>query len=175
MTYRAITWTLFVALFATAPAILFLVQVIFLVPAIFFVAGMVALLPKLLDPAHTGESLAFLGFLAASALVHAGLLYLVAAGLARAISWLPSRAARVAALGAACAGLVVLAFSPVYGGGGHGQEHLLRLPQALAEIDRGYGPATVWKVYGTTAAAVGVVLLARRRRAARSQRRSPES
>jgi hypothetical protein len=170
LTYRAIKWTLFVALFATAPAILFLVQVVFVIPAIFFLAGIVYVVPKAVVPGHTGESLAFIAFLAVSALLHAGVFYLVAVVLAKPISWLPWRAARVAAVGVACAGLLALALSPVYGGGGHGPMHWATLPEAIAELDRGYGPATVWIVYGSAAAVVGGILLARRWRVRRRQR-----
>ncbi len=162
MTYRTIKWTLFGALFAVAPAVLFLVQAILFMPAIFFLAGIVYVIPKAFG--NPGESLAFIAFLAVSALLHAGLFYLVAVGLAKPISWLPWRGARLAAVGVVCAALLGLGLSPVYGGGGHGPMRMTTLPQALAEIDRGYGPATLWIVYGTAAVLVGGILLVRRRR-----------
>ncbi len=56
MTYRAIKWILFGALFATAPAILFLVQVVFVIPAIFFLAGIVYVIPKVFAPGRDDAS-----------------------------------------------------------------------------------------------------------------------
>jgi len=60
MSYLTIKWTIFVALFLTVPAMLFLVQAVIFFPAIFFLAGIVFMVQKTLINLGSHDTLTFL-------------------------------------------------------------------------------------------------------------------
>ncbi len=168
MNYRTIKWTIFTALFLTAPALLFLIQVVIFLPAIFFVAGIVYVIPKAFSPGHVGESLAFMAFLGVHVLIFAGLYYLVSTLCAKVITFIKEGLARNCTVGALCLGLAGVTQLPVYGSGGHSPMHWVTLPQALTDLDKSYGAGTVWIVYGTALLVFSGVLLLRHLRSHRS-------
>lgn len=170
MNYRTITWTVFTALFLTAPAMLFLIQVVFFIPAIFLLAGFVYVIPKAFVPGHTGESLAFMAFLGIHLLIHAALFYGIAVLVAKAISLTSRPRVRIAAVVTVCAGLAGLTLLPVYGGGGHGPMHWVTLPNALSDLNGSYGKGTVLLVYGLALCVAGGILLVRHFRSHRNSR-----
>jgi len=165
MSPRLIKWTLFTALMLSVPALLFLVQAFMFLPAIFFAAGVLVVLPKLFVSGHAGESVWFLLFLGVHLLVYGGLYYLISLLLAKAISCIGPPLGRAVAIAALLAGLLVLTFLPVYGGGGHGPMTWGPLSDLFAEIDRDYGDYTTVLVYGGALLAFAAIFLYRRRRA----------
>jgi len=130
MTDRAIEWTMFTALFLTAPALLFLIQVVMFFPAIFFLAGLVSVVPKAFVPGHTAGSLAFIVFLGVHALINGRLLYGIAVLAAKTITLTNRPHVRNAAVATVCAGLAGLTLVPVYRAGVHGPMHWLTWTQA---------------------------------------------
>jgi hypothetical protein len=152
---------MFTALFLTAPALLFLIQVVIFMPAIFFLAGILYVIPKAFAPGHTAESLAFIAFLGIHVLVNGGVFYGISVLAAKAITLTDRPQLRNAAVTTACAGLAGLTLLPVYGAGGHGPMHWLTLTQALADVNKSYGAGTVWIVYGTTLLVFCLILLVR--------------
>jgi hypothetical protein len=170
MNARTIKWTLFVTLFLTAPALLFLVQVVMFLPAVLYLAGMVLFVGLAFVSGSTSQSLVLFTFLGLHVLVHAGLYYLIAALAAQAIARIPWRPARNATGAVLCAGLVGVTCLPVYGGGGHGPMRWRTLPAAFAEVSKGRGLYAAVLVYGAAVLVIGTVLLVRWHRARRQVR-----
>lgn len=165
MSPRLIKWTIFTALLLSVPALLFLVQVVMFLPAIFFAAGVLVVVPKLLVPGHAAESFWFLLFLGAHLLVYGGLYYLISLLLAKVISLIKAPLGRLIATAALVAGLLVLTFLPIYGGGGHGPMTWEPLPDLFAEINRDYGRYTAVLTYGATLLGFAAIFFLRRRNA----------
>ena len=164
-----IKWTLFTALLLTVPVLLFLVQAFLFLPAIFLAAGVVVVVPKLFAPGHAAESVWFLLFLGVHLLVYAGLYYLLSLLAAKAIALIKPPAGWLIATTLVLAGLLVVTFLPVYGGGGHGPAAWGPLSHLFAEINRDYGRHAAVLVYGATFVCFAAVLLVRRWRRLRSR------
>ena len=143
-TFRTI---LFVALILVAPALLFMVQVFFLVPTVFLLAGTLLMTVKSLTSGFDSENLAFLAFFAVHFLLFGGIYWLLAFAMARLASLFPSATARRTLLGLLLLGLSVLSQAPVYGGGGHGPLRMGPLQFVLKEMGGSYGQGAVWGVY----------------------------
>jgi hypothetical protein len=114
-TFRTI---LFVALLLVAPALIFLVQVVFIVPPVFLLAGVTYVLKKTVVSGFHLENLAFIGFFLAHLLVFGGLYWLLALILGKMAKLLPGATPRVVLLVALLGGLAWLTQQPIYGGGG---------------------------------------------------------
>ena len=151
LTFRRI---LFVALLLAAPAVLFLVQAVFVVPTTLLIAGAVRMLPKLVASGFGGENVAFIGFLAVSSLIFAGLFYLLAWLCGKLAKRLPVGWPRGALLAALLAGLTWITQRPIYGGGGHGPGKFGPLQDLLRELDQSYGAGSALTVYGVALATV---------------------
>jgi hypothetical protein len=170
MSARTIKWTIFVALFLTVPAMLFLVQVVMFIPAVVYLAGMVWFVGLAFVTGSTRQSLVLLTFLGVHVLVHAGLYYLIAALAAKAMARIPGRPARNATVAVLCAGLVGVTCLPVYGGGGHGPLRWRTLPAAFADVSKGRGLCATAMMYGATALVIGTILCVRWQSARRQVR-----
>ena len=157
-------WTLFTLLLLVAPALLFMVMFVMFVPAVFFAAGILYMIPKALVPAHTMETVTFIGFFGAHLLIYIGLYLLISVGLAKLLFLIRSATTRNAVFALLCAGLLSVAFFPVYGAGGHGPMKWRTLPEVLQEMNQEYGPFTVALVYGAYALCLGLLFYRKRRR-----------
>jgi hypothetical protein len=156
LTFRRI---LFVALLLGAPAVLFLIQVVFIVPPVLLLAGAVRMVPKVVASGFGRENLFFLVMLLAAALVFAGPCYLFAWLLGKLAARLPAGWPRPALLAVLLAGLVWVTQRPIYGGGGHGPGKFGPLQEMLAGLDDSYGAGTALTVY-LVALALGLLPLA---------------
>jgi hypothetical protein len=143
-TFRRI---LFVALLLGAPAVLFLIQVVFVVPTVLLLAGAVRMVPKLVASGFARENLAFVLLLLAGALIFAGLCYLIAWLFGKLAARLPAGRPRLALLGVLLAGLVWVTQQPIYGGGGHGPGKFGPLQELLGSLDKSFGAGTTLTVY----------------------------
>jgi hypothetical protein len=106
-------WTLFTVLFLFAPALLFMVMAVMFMPAIFFAAGIFAMIPKVAVPAHTSETLVFIGFFGVHLLVYVGLYWLISMVLAKILSLIRNPVARNVAFAAVCLGVASVGLFPV--------------------------------------------------------------
>ena len=148
LTYPFMKWTLFILLLLVAPALLFLVMAFMFMPAIFFAAGIVFMIPKALVPAHTMETLTFMGFFAVHLLIYVGLFLLVSVVAAKLLYLIGNPTARNAAFAVVCLGVASVALFPLYGSGGHGPVKWHSLLGFFQEVNSDYGPYTVAIVYG---------------------------
>jgi len=164
LNYHNVKWVLFTVLMVTVPSLLFLVMVIMFMPAVFILAGTVYVIPKLFAPGQAAESLSFIIILGGHGLLYAGIYYVIAVLLAKVIVRLKSFVARVSILSFLCLGLGLLAFLPVYGGGGHGPMRWRTLTQFLNEINMLYGAGAIPIVYGATLLFLGGYLLIKNRK-----------
>ena len=108
MTYSVMKWALFTLLLLVAPALLFLVMAFMFMPAIFFAAGILYMIPKALVPAHTSETLTFIGFFGLHLLIYVGLYYLISVAAAKLLFLIRNARARNAAFTVVCIGVVVV-------------------------------------------------------------------
>jgi hypothetical protein len=161
-------WALFTLLLLIAPALLFLVMAFMFMPAIFFAAGILYMIPKALVPAHTSETLTFIGFFGLHLLIYVGLYYLIAVAAAKLLFLIRNARARNAAFAFLFIGVVALALFPVYGSGGHGPAEWRSLPGVFQEVNNDYGPYTVAIVYGAFFLCLAALWLYRRHRRKRS-------
>lgn len=156
MNEKGFRTVLFVALLLVAPALLYLVQVVFIVPPVFLLAGLVYTLKKAVAAGFSTEQLAFLAFFLVHFLLFAGAYWLLAG--------LLGRLARLVPRGPACYGLLVLVLAalggltqlPIYGGGGHGPARLGPLQHLLIGLEQSYGPGSMLTVY---LSALGLVVI----------------
>ena len=164
MSYLTIKWTIFVALFLTVPAMLFLVQAVIFFPAIFFLAGIVFMVPKALIHLGSYDTLTFLVIFVIHLLVYFGIYYLVSVIAAKLISLIHSANVKKIIVATILAGLVILTQLPVYGGGGHGPIKWVTLSEFLTDLNKSYGKFTVVGVYGCTALLIASFIFWRKNR-----------
>lgn len=164
LTYPVMKWTLFTVLFLFAPALLFMVMAVMFMPAIFFAAGIVAMIPKVAVPAHTSETLVFIGFFGVHLLVYVGLYWLISMVLAKILSLIRNPVARNVAFAAVCLGVASVGLFPVYGSGGHGPMTWETLLGVFKGVNDDYGPFSVAAVYGAYFLGLAAVLIHRKRR-----------
>lgn len=152
---------LFIALLLLAPALLFLVQVIFVVPPAALLAGAGYVTAKACAGAPLRQSLLFLAFLLLHLVLFGGLYYLLA--------WLLARLTRsLSGRGRALIQLLLLGILagisqlPIYGSGGHGPAHLGTLQALVASLQKSYGPGA-GVALGLTALALLLLALHRHR------------
>ncbi len=148
MSYRLMKWALFTVLFLTAPALLFLVQVVMFIPAIFFAAGILFMIPKAVVSSSSMETLTFIGIFGVHLLIYAAIYMLISMVVAKLLSLIANSITRIAAFALVCLGFASVALFPVYGGGGHGPSYRGRLLYVFQEVNRDYGSNTVVIVYG---------------------------
>lgn len=149
ITYRSIKWIIFTALFLTIPALLFLGMAFMFMPAVFYVAGIGYVIPKLFRPGHANESFAGIVMLGIHVLVYAGIYYGVSVMVAKVITMIKNRVARLCTLGAFILSLGLMTQFRIYGSGGESPIKWVSLTEFLIEINKSYGPGTVLIVYGT--------------------------
>ncbi len=164
-TFRSI---LFLALLLTAPALIFLVQVIFIVPPVFLLAGITYVLKKTVVSGLRLENLTFIGFFLAHLLVFGGLYWLLALILGKLARLLPAGVPRLLMLCALLGGLAWVTQLPIYGGGGHGPVRLGPLQFLLAELAKDYGRASLAMVYLSAAGLIAAIVGWRQWRARRT-------
>lgn len=157
-------WTLFTVLFLFAPALLFMVMAVMFMPAIFFAAGIFAMIPKVAVPAHTSETLVFIGFFGVHLLVYVGLYWLISMVLAKILSLIRNPVARNVAFAAVFLGVASVGLFPVYGSGGHGPMTWETLLGVFKGVNDDYGPFSVATVYGAYFLGLAAVLIHRKRR-----------
>lgn len=150
MSYTTIKWTIFVALFLTVPAMLFLVQVVMFMPVIFFAAGIIYMIPKALISLGSHDTLPFILIFGIHLVIYLGIYYLVSVIAAKLISIIQSSDIKKIILGSILAGLIIITQLPVYGGGGHGPMEWVKLSEFLVDLNKSYGKFTVIAVYGCT-------------------------
>jgi hypothetical protein len=171
---RTFRHTLFVALLFGAPAVLYLVQVVFVVPPVLLLAGAVGMLAKFVATGFGRESLFMLVALLAGALICAGPCFLLAWLLGKLAARLPAGWPRWALLGALLAGLVWITQQPIYGGGGHGPGKFGSLQSLLGGLDESFGKGTVLTVYLVSVVLVLLPVARAYRRARREARASAD-
>lgn len=159
--YRSIKWFIFTTLFLTIPAMLFLGMAVMFMPAVFFVAGIGYVIPKLFRPGHANESLGFIAFSSIHVLVYAGIYYGISVIVAKAITIIKNRVARLCTLMALILSLVFMTQFQIYGSGGEGPIKWVSLTEILIDMNKSYGAGTVPMVYGT-AIFLCVILLFRK-------------
>jgi len=164
MSYLTIKWTIFVALFLTVPAMLFLVQAVMFYPAIFYVAGIVFMVQKTLINLGSHDTLTFLVIFVIHFLIYFGIYYLVSVIAAKLISIIQSANVKKIIVATILAGLVIITQLPVYGGGGHGPIKWVTLSESLADFNKSYGKFTVIAVYGCTALLIASFIFWRKNR-----------
>jgi hypothetical protein len=155
MSYSTIKWTIFVALFLTVPAMLFLVQVVMFFPAIFLVAGIVFMIPKALISLGSHDTLPFIAIFGIHFLIYFGIYYVVSVIAAKLISIIQSGNVKKIILASILAGLIIVTQLPVYGAGGHSPMEWVTLSEFLAGLNKLYGKFAVLAVYGCTAVLIG--------------------
>jgi hypothetical protein len=148
MNYPTIKWIIFIALFITVPAMLFLVQAVMFMPAVFFIAGIIFMIPKAIITSHSQETLWFIAIIGVHVLLYTGIYYFFSFLIAKLISLIMSGIVKKIIVLVICSVLVGITFFPVYGGGGHGPVDWVTLPQFLSDINRSYGSAASAIVYG---------------------------
>lgn len=168
--YHSIKWIIFTTLSLTIPAMFFLVMAVMFMPAVFFVAGIGYVIPKLFIPGHATESFWFIAILSIHVLVYAGIYYGLSVMVAKVITMIKNRAARLCTLVALSLGLVFMTQFPIYGGGGHGPIKWLSLAEFLLELNKSYGPGTVQIVYGFAILLCGILLFRKTRKISANQR-----
>ena len=147
--YRSIKWIIFTTLFLTIPAMFFLGMAVMFMPAVFFVAGIGYVIPKLFKPGQANESLGFIAFSSIHVLVYAGIYYGISVIVAKAVTMIKNRVARLCILVALILSLVFITQFPIYGSGGEGPIKWVSLTEILIDINKSYGTGTVQIVYGT--------------------------
>jgi hypothetical protein len=169
-TFRRI---LFVALLLGAPAVLFLIQVVFIVPPVVLLAGAVRVVPKLVASGFGRENLFFFAALLAGALICAAPCYLLAWLAGKLAARLPAGWPRWTLLGLLLAGLAWVTQLPIYGGGGHGPGEFGTLQAMLGTLDKSYGAGTALAVYLVALALALLPAALAYRRARRAARAGP--
>ena len=164
MSYLTIKWTIFVALFLTVPAMLFLVQAVMFFPAIFFVAGIVFMVQKALINLGSHDTLTFLVIFVIHLLIYFGIYYLISVIAAKLISIIRSANVKKIIVATILVGLVIVTQLPVYGGGGHSPIKWVTLSEFLADLNKSYGKFTVIAVYGVTALLIASFVFWRKKR-----------
>ena len=161
ITYRTIKWIILTILFLTIPAILFLGMAVMFMPAVFFVVGIGYVISKLFKPGPANESLMFIAILSIHVLVYAGIYYGISVIVAKAITLIKNRVARLSTLVAFCLGLVFMTQFRIYGSGGESSIKWVSLTKILIDINKSYGAGIVPIVYGT-AICLCLILLVRK-------------
>lgn len=129
---------LFLALVLIAPALVFLIQVVFIIPTALIPTGIVYMFLKMADSGLRMESLWISLFFGLHALIFIGLYWMLAWLLARLLASRAALALRLTLAGLVAGALIRVALLPVYGGGGHGPMHLSPLPEFLGSLIRQY-------------------------------------
>jgi len=160
---KTVRTLLFAALLLAAPALLTLIQAVFVLPPVFLLAGTLVMLVKTIE-APGSENVTFLAFFAVHFLVFAGLYWLVAFLVAKLGARFLSARGRTVLLGVCLAGLAALTQAPLFGGAGDGPMRLGPLQFLLADLARSYGTAAVIALYLVFPALFAVLLAWRRRR-----------
>lgn len=167
MTENTFRTILFIALLLVAPAILFLVQVVFIVPPVVLLAGLVYLLKKIAAGGLGLDNLTFLAFLLIHLAIFGGMYWLLAWVFGKLARLLAPGLPRCIFLGLLLAGLACLSQLPIYGGAGHGPARLGPLQTLLAALTRSYGDHSALILSltaGTLVAAAAIWTIRRRRR-----------
>lgn len=154
--YPTMTWAMFAVMFASAPALVFLMQVFLVVPPLFILAGILDMIPKAIEPAQAVETLTFMGIFAVHLLVFSGFYLNLARGLAKLIGLIGNARARGAAFVLALAAAASVSALPVYGFGGHSGAAWGPLWLVFEQVNDSHGPYGVLVVYS----AFGLSLLA---------------
>lgn len=160
-TFRTI---LFIALMLVAPALVFMVQAIFVVPPVFLIAGLVYMLKKTVISGFGMENMTFIAFLLIHLLIFGGLYWLLALVLGKLAKLTPRGAPRTCLLIALLVALAGLTQLSIYGGGGHGPARMGPLQHLLTELEQSYGTGSMLSVYLTAAGLVGTTAVWRWRR-----------
>ncbi len=147
--YRSIKWIIFTILSLTIPAMLFLVMAVMFMPAVYFVVGIGSVISKLFKPGPANESLVFIAILGIHVLVYAGIYYGISVMVAKAITLIKNRVARLSTLLAFCLGLVLMTQFRIYGSGGESRIKWVSLTEILTDMNKSYGAGIVPIVYGT--------------------------
>jgi len=161
---------LFGASLLTAPAVLFLVQVIFIVPPILLLAAAGGMAVKLVTNGFGRENMFLFLITLVTALLLAAPFWLAAWLLGKIARLLPARWQRIALLVVLLAGLAWVTQLPIYGGGGHGPGKFGNLQTMLADLARDFGAVTMILVYvgGLVLVSLPMVIGALRRSSARA-------
>ena len=168
LTYRR---TLFVALLLAAPALVFLVQVVFVVTPAVVLAGTAYMMVKAVARGFRGEDMVFVAFFLGHLLVFVGLYYFLAWVCGKIARRVPDGWPRRGLLAVSLAGLLWATQQPLYGGGGHGPGKMGPLQDLLADLGKTYGVGATAAVAG---AAVALALLpAAKSRWRRRKERAP--
>ena len=155
-------WALFTLLLLTAPALLFLIQVVMFIPAIFFAAGILFMIPKAIITSHTMESLAFIGIFGVHLVIYAAIYMLISMVFAKLLSLIRKSKTRIAAFGFVCLGAVSVTLFPIYGSGGHGPVRWGTMLAVFQEVNSEYGPNTVVIVYASCLICIAALLAHRK-------------
>lgn len=168
-TFRRILWA---ALLWVGPAVVFLVQVVFVVPTIFIPAGLVYMGYKLVAYGWDSEMPIFAGFFLLHLAVFGGLYALLAWLISKLCCLIFPERLRWIPMALLLAGLGALTQLPIYGGAGHGPAKFGPIQSIVAELGRGYGAGAVYAVYGAGLAIGGLpfILAGLRARRGRLQR-----
>ncbi len=156
--YRFIKWIIFAALFLTIPAMFFFVMVVMFMPAVFSVVGIGYVIQKLFIHGHVKESLSFIVIFGLHALVYVGIYYGISVMVAKAITMIKNRMARLYTLVALILGLVFMTQFPIYGSGGHGPIKWIALTELLIDLNKTYGAGTAQIVYGFAILLCGILM-----------------
>lgn len=154
--YPTMTWAMFAVMFATAPALVFLIQVFLVVPPLFILAGILDMIPKAIEPAQAAETLTFMAIFAVHLLVFSGFYLNLARGLAKLIGLIGNARTRCAAFMLTLAAAASVSALPVYGFGGHSRAAWGPLWLVFEKVNESHGRYGVLAVYG----AFGISLLA---------------
>lgn len=156
MQRSTIQWLLFASLFLTAPALLFMVQVVIFMPAVFMLGGVFYMLPKLFTGGHLTETISFVGFFLFHLLVFSGIYWLIAWLTAKLICLIQKTKIRSLSCLILVAILISLTFFPIYGSGGHGPMRWTNLAGLCADFNHSYNFPVTLVVYGSS---IGLGLL----------------
>lgn len=130
---RRVTWILFIVLLLTIPVPFYMVVVGGLIPTgiiiLLTLRGMIVAIPKL-----SSEGFVMLGILGAHVAILGGLLYLLAAGVARMLCWMLSKGYAVMVAMILVAALIALSCFDIYRLPSH---HVAR-PANLVEVFRAF-------------------------------------
>lgn len=164
LTFRRI---LFGAALLTAPGVLFLVQVIFIVPPVLLLAAAGGMAVKVVTSGFGRENMFLFVVTLMTALLLAAPFWLAAWLLGKIARRLPAPWQRIALLVVLLAGLAWVTQQPIYGGGGHGPGKFANLQTTLADLARDFGMLTMILVYvgGVALVWLPAIIGALRRRA----------
>ena len=159
LTTRLMKWGLFAVLFATAPAPVIVFKTFMTGPVIFVAASIVTMIAEQWAP-NTAMSPMLIGYFALHLMLFTGLYFLAAIGLARLISLIPARPARIIGFLGLIIAALAPAFLPLYGGAGiHGGDWGT-LAWFFEILDRShFGPWAAVKIYGGLGAVLGAACL----------------